>query len=83
MAFGTKYRIEFKDILDLLWRVNIDVDGYFGTSAAVTSWPEYSNYDTFTTSGYNITSAIMTSGDPSECYSNYFTVNSGEVTLTL
>ena len=79
MAFGTKYRVEFKDVLDLLWRVDIDTDGYFGTSAPITAWPEYTNYDIFTVSGYNITSCIMVAGDPSDAYTNYFNVVSGDV----
>jgi len=30
MAYGTKYRGEFKDIMGLLWRIDIDYDGFSG-----------------------------------------------------
>lgn len=31
MAYGTKYRTEFKDNLNLLWRIDIEKDGYTST----------------------------------------------------
>ena len=37
MAYSAKYRVEFKDILGLLWRIDIEVDGYVGSVTSMTA----------------------------------------------
>lgn len=79
MAYGVKYRAEtYTSRQDKLIRVDILEDGY--TDPVVTGWTNdaVNAYETLTTSGTIISSAINSSGS-GYCYSNDITITSGEI----